>query len=86
MELLNLQMQCLRVRNGGGFRQLAVGFVQRLALGVRKKGTVRGRESGKRADSGREVSGKEKGSKCRLSEDDKVVDGRQSAKAVEESL
>ena len=57
-----------------------------LALGARKKGAVRGHESGKRAGDCRKVSGKKKGSKCRLSKDDEVVDGRRPAKAVEGEL
>ena len=71
------------MKNGLGFRQWQLGFVQRLAPGTRKKGAVRGHESRKRADSGREVSGEEKGSKYGPSEDDEVVDGRRPAKAVE---
>ena len=63
-----------------------MGFVQRLALGARKKGAVRGCESEKRADSGREVSGEEQGSKCEPSEDDEAINGKRPAKAVEGEL
>ena len=57
-----------------------------LALAVRKRGAVRGHESGFCVSVCREVSGEEKGSKCGPSEDNEVVDGRQLAKAVEGEL
>ena len=76
----------VRVSAVVGLRGGLLGFVQMASSWREEEVAVSGRESGKRAGDCREVSGEEEGSKCGLSEDDEVVDGRQPAKAVEGEL
>ena len=61
-------------------------FVQMAGSRREEEGHSEGHESGFCAGVCREVSGEENGSKCGLSEDDEVVDGRRPAKAVEGEL